>query len=214
MKKFFVWSQASLVLLTVLAGCGSDSGASGPPTTADLVASCKKSCNKFASCQPDSGGFAPNCDSLCSDQTFQMGSVGQSSAPACDYGKVKAKLDECATVDCSKLLACQQEAAAICPASPQGSGAASGAGGSSSGAGGLGAGTGGVNSGGGAPGGSSGAAGAGTCADCDKANVCCKSLQDPAICDPASFSKASCDTSGQEMAAIIVACGGVAAMCH
>jgi uncharacterized membrane protein YgcG len=202
--KMFVWSVASSALLTVLPGCGSDSSSSGPPTTAELVASCKKSCNKLVSCLPDSGaGLSTNCDTICTDANFQMGSGGQSSATSCDYAKVKAKLDECATVECSQLRACQAEAAGICRDTSGGTG------GSSSGAGGSSSGTGGSTSGGGG-----GAAGAGSCADCDKANVCCKSLNDPATCDPALFSKASCDTSGPEMAAIIQACAGVASMCH
>jgi hypothetical protein len=191
------FSQASLLLLALLPGCGSDSSG-GTPSTSDLVATCKKVCNKEVSCIGDSGpaaGFL-NCDDICTPDNFKPGT--SKSGGTCDYAKVKSKLDSCANVSCDKLEACQEEADAICSPSDgtSGSGGASnpGAGGSSThpfggsttttGSGGSGTGT-----------------GTADCSACDKAAACCKALAaaagqaDTSSCD--AFSKATCESQPQ-----------------
>lgn len=209
MNKLVLWSLASSVLLASVSACGSDSSSSGSgaPSTSELVAACKESCNKEVSCLPDAGKAFIHCDTLCVPSNYQGAAGaggGQSSSASCDYAKVKAKLDECANVDCSKLQTCQQELAAICKPT------SSGAGGSSSGAGGGGNGTGATLGSGGA------ATGTGSCADCDKAQTCCKTQaakagQDPASCS--SFSKATCEAGGAQMSTFIQACAALAGAC-
>ena len=112
-------SQAYWLLLAFLPACGGDSNSgngSGAPTTAELVASCNRTCSKMKACAGDSGfGSFINCDQICTEQNLMpRGTAGQSSAPPCDYAKVKAKLDSCEQVACSELQACQAEAAGIC----------------------------------------------------------------------------------------------------
>lgn len=194
--------QASWLLLALLPSCGgsSDDGNGGAPTTAELVASCNRTCNKMKTCAGDAGAGFINCDQICTEQNFTpRGQGGQSSGPACDYGRMKAKLDECEKVQCSELTSCYAAAGEICSETPSGSGGSSstGSGGSATSNG--------------------GSTGNGNCAACDEANACCRTIsaqagQDPASCD--SFSRATCESyPAAQQATFIQGCTGILAAC-
>jgi len=194
------------LLLALLPACGSDKNSgSGAPSTAELVASCNRTCDKMKACAGDAGSFI-NCDQICTDQNFTpRGAGGQSSAPACDYGKMKEKLDSCAQVACSELQACYAEAGRICADTGSGTGGTSGGtGGASTGSGGSSIGAGGTGT-------------TGTCADCDRATTCCKTAaaqagQDPASCD--SFSSTTCaGIPAAQQSQFIQACTSLLAAC-
>ena len=177
MIKLTTWFPGSLVLLSLAAGCGSDSGSNsgsnGQPSTADVVSSCNTTCNKEKSCNPSLASFI-DCSKICDPSTFTGGTGtggSTSTTVTCDYGALKAALDHCATVDCSELTSCEEQATSLCKSTSSGTGGTSGvgAGGTGEGTGGTAEGAGGSATGAGATTGTSSggsSTGTGTCAPC------------------------------------------------
>src|SRR5260221_6764707 len=133
MNRLMTWSHTSWLLLALLPACGSDGGAGATPSTSELVATCTKACNKQKDCLGEQGSLL-RCDEICSPKQFQKPSG--STTVTCDYEKLRSKLEQCSSVECSALPACQEEASKLWTAPTP-----TGAGGSpSTGAGGVGAG--------------------------------------------------------------------------
>ena len=142
------------LLGSIAFGCSSDDN-SGGGSKADYAAQCERICSKSGTCQMDFD--CALCDSI------------PDGALNCNFGKVKAKVDECTKGKCDDFAACTNEIIQdVGPQLSDGDGP-SGSGGSGSGSGGR-AGSGGRSSGGSSSG--SGGSGGGSTADfaaqCDR----------------------------------------------
>lgn len=181
-------------------GCGSDSKG-GTGSKADYVAQCKRLCEKSKSCAGQEGD-AIDCNDYCSDTPAPTG---------CNFGAIKAKVDECVQADCADLDTCSGEIIEMCPALDEedpGAGGSSGSGGSSSGSGGSSSGSGGRNTGGGVAPGTGGGPSGGDCSVCEQMEECCIGLaeyagQEPNGCDGLAD---ACEGAGTQQSALIEQC--------
>ena len=112
MNRFVSWSHASLLLLALVPACGGDdNGGSG--STAQLIATCEKVCNKEKECLGKEASFL-DCNQMCSPDKLQKPPTSTGSKVTCDYAKVSSKFQACLSVECSKLNSCMTEASSAC----------------------------------------------------------------------------------------------------
>jgi hypothetical protein len=112
MNRFASWSYASLLVLALVPACGGDDNG-GTGSTAQLIATCNKVCNKEKQCLGKEASFL-DCNQMCSPDKLEKPPTSTGSKVTCDYAKLRSKFEGCLSVECSELDSCMAEASSAC----------------------------------------------------------------------------------------------------
>lgn len=110
MNRLISWSCPLMLLVALVPACGGDDGTG--TSMSELVSTCKQTCNKEKGCL-GAEASALDCDQMCSQSNIQKNTKSDSTQ-ACDYGKVRSKLEACLSVECKDLDSCLEDATSSC----------------------------------------------------------------------------------------------------
>ncbi len=208
MNRLISWSTPFWLFVALVPACGGDDGNGGSGvSSAQLVSTCKKTCEKEKGCLGAEANVL-DCNQVCSPDKIPQNGTSNSKA-TCDYAEVKSKLEACLDAKCEDLESCMDDATRSCRDASSGDNGSSGVG-TGGKSGGVGVPTGSAGDGsqgtGGSDGDDSGSGGAvgipssgsgegsSDCSVCAQAAACCKALiglsgdQQSATCDAFSQS--------------------------